>query len=274
VITGATRIIAHVGHPTATFKAPLIYNPWFREAGVDAAVVPMGVRAEDRDQAFRAIFRFTNVIGALVTMPHKVTVLPLLDRVSTTARVAGSANAVRIAPDGTLEGDMFDGEGFVRALAAKGHVVRGASALVVGTGGVGSAIAASLAGGGVARLALTDANRASAEALAGRLAEAYPTLPIAIDPDPAGHAIVANGTPLGMEDGDPLPFDVARLAPGALVGEVVLKREITPLLAAALAHGHPVQTGLDMLFAMIPAYLAFFGLPVATPERLRALSGL
>ena len=57
--------------------------------------------------------------------------------------------AVRAA-DGRLIGDLFDGEGFVRGVQRKGLVLKGASALVVGSGGVGSAIAASLAAAGVA----------------------------------------------------------------------------------------------------------------------------
>src|SRR6516165_2465164 len=47
MISGKTRLIAHLGYPTESFKAPLIYNPYFDEAGIDAVVVPMGVKAED-----------------------------------------------------------------------------------------------------------------------------------------------------------------------------------------------------------------------------------
>ena len=47
MISGKTRLIAHVGYPTESFKASLIYNPWFDKNGIDAVVVPMGVKAED-----------------------------------------------------------------------------------------------------------------------------------------------------------------------------------------------------------------------------------
>ncbi len=90
--------------------------------------------------------------------------------------------------------------------------------------------------------------------------------------DPAGYDLVVNGTPLGMKPGDPLPFDVSRLAPGTFVGEVVMKQEITPLLEAARARGCRFQVGTDMLFEMIPAYLEFFGFGTATPEELRAVA--
>ncbi len=47
LIKGSTQVVAHIGYPTHSFKAPMIYNPYFEQAGIDAVVVPMGVRAED-----------------------------------------------------------------------------------------------------------------------------------------------------------------------------------------------------------------------------------
>jgi shikimate dehydrogenase len=75
-----------------------------------------------------------------------------------------------------------------------------------------------------------------------------------------------------MNDGDPLPMDVNRIAPGTFVGEVVMRQQITPFLQAAQDKGCPIQVGTDMLFEQIPAYLEFFGLGTATPEELRAVS--
>ncbi len=71
VISGHTRLIAHLGYPTASFKAPMIYNPWFVDQQVDVKVVPMGVRPEDYAAFIPPLFTMTNIIGALVTMPHK-----------------------------------------------------------------------------------------------------------------------------------------------------------------------------------------------------------
>ena len=90
--------------------------------------------------------------------------------------------------------------------------------------------------------------------------------------DPAGYEIVVNATPLGMKEGDPLPVDVSRIAPGTFVGEVVMKQEITPFLRAVQERGCPVQVGTDMLFEQIPAYLEFFGFPTTTPDELRAVA--
>ena len=273
MISGKTTLIAHLGYPTFAFKAPLIYNPWFDKNGIDAVVVPMGVKAEDYRQFFPLLFRLTNIRGALVTMPHKVTTCDLVDELSPTARIAGAANAVLLREDGSLVGDQFDGTGFVRGVQRKGFDLLGKRAFVVGSGGVGSPIAASLAEAGVAAIGLFDANTAVSEALAARLLVQYPDLETTtgVD-DPDGYDIVVNATPLGMREGDPLPMDVDRIRPGTFVGEVVMTQEYTPFLRAAKEKGCPVQVGKDMLFEMIPAYLEFFGYGTATPEELRAVS--
>jgi len=273
MISGKTTLIAHIGYPTEAFKAPLIYNPWFDQHGIDAVVVPMGVKAEDYPTSLKSIFKFTNIRGALVTMPHKITTASLVDECSTTAKIAGSANAILKRPDGSLLGDMFDGTGFTRGLRRKGFVFDGAKCLVIGSGGVGSAIAASLAADGVAALALFDTNTASAEGLASRLRKYYPKLEVRItSTDPAGYDLVVNCTPLGMKADDPLPFDVSRLSASTFVGEVVMKTEITPLLQAAKDLGCRFQVGTDMLFEMIPAYLEFFGFGTSTPDELRSVA--
>jgi shikimate dehydrogenase len=273
MISGTTTLIAHLGYPTFAFKAPLIYNPWFEKNGIDAVVVPMGVQTPDYPDFFRTLFTLTNIRGALVTMPHKVTTIELVDELTPTARVAGAANGVLRRDDGTLVGDQFDGAGFVRGVERKGFSLQGKKALVVGNGGVGSPIAASLAAAGVASMTLFDPNAAASEGLGARLKEAYPDLEVLTgSKDPAGHDLVVNATPLGMNDDDPLPMDVDRIEPGTFVGEVVMKQEITPFLRAARDKGCPIQVGKDMLFEMIPAYLEFFGFGTATPDELRAVA--
>jgi shikimate dehydrogenase len=273
MISGRTTLIAHLGFPTEAFKAPMIYNPYFEDAGIDAVVVPLGVQAGDYPAFLKQLFRVTNLRGALVTMPHKVTTVSLADEVTPTATIAGAANALLKRPDGSMLADQFDGAGFVRGVQRRGRELKGASALVVGSGGVGSAIAASLAGAGVSRIGLYDVNAASAEALGSRLAKHYPDLEVVTGSnDPAGFQIVVNATPMGMNEGDPLPMDMSRLDPGTFVGEVVMKQAITPFLATARERGCEVQVGTDMLFEQIPAYLEFFGFPSTTPDRLRALA--
>ena len=268
-------LIAHLGVPTESFRAPLIYNPWFQHKGIDARVVPMGCEAEDYPAFLPLLFKLRNIRGALVTMPHKVTTVALLDEVSPAVLISGSCNAVKRDADGRLVGDMFDGEGFVRGMLRKGHTVAGSRALIVGSGGVGSGIAASLAQAGALEIGLYDTRAGVAEQLGGRLRRHCPDIAIQTgSSDPAGWDVVVNATPLGMNMGDPMPVDVDRIDPSAFVGEVVMKQVETPFLAAARQRGCRTQIGADMLFEQIPAYLEFFGFPAVTSDELRSVSRL
>ncbi len=272
-IDGHTELIAHIGYPTHSFKSPLIYNPYFEKEGINALVVPMGCQAAHYPAFLKSVFNLTNIRGALITMPHKVSTVDLLDEVTKTVRVAGACNAVKRDEKGRLVGDMFDGAGFVRGVQRKGFDLKSKRVLVVGTGGVGSAIAASLAAENIAAISLFDVNKASCEGLALRLQSEYPQIKVEVGScDPDGHNLVVNATPMGMNEGDPLPMDVSRIAPDTFVGEVVMRQEMTAFLQAAHQRGCQVQVGSDMLFEQIPAYLEFFGFKTTTAEVLRSVA--
>jgi len=272
-IDGHTELIAHIGFPTHSFKSPLIYNPYFEKEGINALVVPMGCQAEHYPAFLKSVCHLTNVRGALITMPHKVTTVGLLDVVSPAVKVTGACNAVKRDLQGRLVGDMFDGVGFVRGLQRKGFELTGKRIMVVGAGGVGSAIAASLAAEKITGISLFDLNTAACEGLAQRLVNEYPHIQVNTGSnDPDGYDLVVNATPMGMNEGDPLPMDVSRIAPETFVGEVVMRNEMTAFLRAVQKRGCRVQVGSDMLFEQIPAYLEYFGFQTTTPEVLRSVA--
>jgi shikimate dehydrogenase len=201
MIDGDTILIAHLGYPPATFKAPMIYNPYFQKAGINAVVMTMGVKSEDYAAALRPLFKLTNIRGALVTMPHKIATVRLLNEVTTAVRVSGSCNAILKRPDGSLLGDMFDGEGFVRAARGKGFIPTGKNILVVGSGGVGSAIAASFAAAQASSITVFDAHTESMMGLAERLRMHYPEIAVQTGTnDPAGYSLIVKCDPFGHEN--------------------------------------------------------------------------
>jgi shikimate dehydrogenase len=111
--------------------------------------------------------------------------------------------------------------------------------------------------------------------LGQRLQQNYPRIEVQTGSnDPAGCDLVVNATPMGMNEGDPLPLDVSRLAASTFVGEVVMRTEMTAFLTAARARGCAVQVGSDMLFEQIPAYLEYFGFPTTNAENLRTVAQL
>jgi shikimate dehydrogenase len=275
VIRGTTQLIAHYGYPVAPVKSPMIYNPYFQHRGIDAAVVPIGVHPDDYVATLGAMFRATNVLGAIVTMPHKRSTLGLLDDCSPQVRIAGACNAIVRRPDGTLFGDLFDGLGFILALARNGVQVNGARCLVVGAGGAGSAIAAALATAHARAIAIFDVVPQHADALIAKLREHHPQIDsLAGSRDPSSFDLVVNASPVGMASSDGLPLDIARLPATAFVAEVVMTPEVTPLLAAARTRGCRTQPGIDMLFEQIPLYLELFGLGTASSDELRAVARL
>ena len=252
-LSGATRIHLIVGDPVAQTKSPAGLTREFAARGVDAACIPMQVAAADVDAFFAAAKRVQNVDGIVVTVPHKLAATRHCDVLSGRSRALAAVKAMRREPDGRWSGGMTDGIALVAALRAAGCAPKGRRALVVGVGGAGSAVALALAEAG-ARVALHDIDTARRDDLVRRLAAWKVAVGSA---DPAGHDLVVNATPLGMAAGDSLPVDAARLAPGAVVADLVTKPVVTPLLTAARERGAQIVTGEDM-FAPQAGILADF----------------
>lgn len=259
-ISGATRLYVLLGNPLDKARSPEYYNTAFAARGIDAALVPMEVAPEGFDALVRALKTVRNLDGLIVTMPHKQAVLAHLDRLGEAARRVGAANVARREPDGRWFGDMYDGPGFVGGLRTRGIEPAGRRAYMVGCGGVARAIALALADAGVARLRLHDLDARRAAALVEALHAQYPRLACESgSADPAEFDLVINATPLGMQPGDALPFDVARLTPSTVVADVTTKPEITPLLAAARKRGCAIATGRDMFEAQTALAERLFG---------------
>jgi shikimate dehydrogenase len=247
-ITGDTRIFLQVAHPGGHVRAPESFNALLRERSVDALMLTADVAPAELPALVTGVRGWRNLCGLGVTMPHKESMAGLVDALDETAADSMAVNVVRRDPDGTLTGAMFDGTGYLAGLRAEGHEVTGRRVTVVGAGGAGRAIAFALARGGAARLRVVNRTRARAEDLAAAVAErtGLADTGSAAAPGPDDE-IVVNATSLGMSPADPLPFDPARLAPGALVAEAVMNPDVTALLTAAAARGLPTHRGHHML---------------------------
>ena len=261
-IDGNTRVFLILGDPVSQVRAPQAFNHLFRRHGVNAVLVPAKVAPARFDAFVRHALTADNIDGLWLAIPHKTAMVSLLDHCDTLGRVAGAVNAARRNADGSLEGGLFDGVGFVKALDRFGIRTFGRRVLVVGVGGGGVAIAASLAQRGCAELALFDAMPGRAAQVAGRLTAAFGHIRVTApaSADPAGFDLVVNASPLGLAAGDPLPFDVARLDRSADVVDILMKNQPTPLLRACAARGISAHPGFEMMLLQMPEYLNFFGL--------------
>lgn len=254
-ITGAARVYCLLGDPLHKARTPEHFNGFFAARAMDALMVPLEVPDGQLRAVFDALKRIKNLDGVIVTMPHKAGMAALVDRLAPNGRNVGAINAARRGADGRWIGDMFDGQGYTGALRGRGVDPSGKRVHLVGAGAVARAIGFALLEQGVAAITLTDLDRARADALAAALKASTSAQ------TPADADIVINCTPLGMQEGDPLPFDPAQLKPGTVVSDVTTKPEITPLLAAAQARGLAISTGRDMFEAQADALARFFGWP-------------
>jgi shikimate dehydrogenase len=271
-INALTRILPVIGDPIAQVRAPKIWNPLFQHNGINAVCVPMRVPPASLRSFWEGVRDVANLVGLIVTIPHKPAMLAFLDEISPRARQVAAVNAVVIRPDRRALGDIFDGIGFVEGLRASGHRVDGRRALIVGSGGVGSAIAFGVAEAGAREVNVSDIDAARSQALSSRLQAAGYTSSVA-SADPAGYDLVVNATPLGMRAGDPLPFDCARLDPAAIAADAVIGAGLTPVLMAARERGCSVQPGAIMTDQQITLYARFFGFEDGdcSPETIASL---
>lgn len=192
----------------------------------------------------------SNVDGILVTMPHKHSASAHCATSSERAGRLGVVSVMRRNPDGTWHGDMLDGVAFVKAQRDHGARIEGARALLLGAGGAGSAIATALFEVGVRELVINDPDGARVAALIDRLSDHGEGRAIAGPADPTNCNLVFNATPLGMEDGDPLPIDVTLLNTSMFVGDVIAGHGVTRFIAAAQAAGCKTASGSHMVEAV------------------------
>ncbi|MBN3808641.1 ThiF family adenylyltransferase [Paraburkholderia sp. Ac-20347] len=247
-LSGATRIYFIVGDPIAQVRSPKGVTAALRAAGRDALVVPAHVAPDDLAAFFAGITPMRNVDGVIITVPHKFSAAGFCASLAEEAAFLGAANTLRRSADGGWHGGMFDGTGFVAALADAGCNLNGKRALLVGAGGAGSAIAQALVNAGVASLDLRDNDSARVDALVGRLAALGRGTVRAASGDVKAEAfdVVVNASPMGMRPEDPLPIDVSRLPATTFVGDVVTAPPLTPFIEAARARGCKTVTGTQM----------------------------
>jgi shikimate 5-dehydrogenase len=244
--TGTTRFYVIVGDPIAQVRSPAGVSAAFAARGHDGILMPVQVAPADLPDFLSVAARLKNLDGIVVTVPHKFACYEACTSATDRAHFLGVVNLMRRRADGSWHGDMVDGLGFLGAARAKGIDPRGMRALLVGAGGAGSAIALELVEAGVSELAIHDSLAGRRDALIGRLNALGKASVRAGTMDPAGFDFVANATPAGMKEGDPLPVDVARLAPSAYCGCVITRPEVSPFIAAARKLGCVTATGTDM----------------------------
>jgi len=262
-ISGTTRIIGLIGTPIVQVKMPSVFNAYAAENGIDAVLIPMDVAPDGVADLMRTVRRWNNLFGIVVTVPFKQVTAALCDRLTDRAARLTTSNVVRRDADGTLTGEILDGVGFVEAARANGFDPDGKRAAVIGAGGVASAIANSLCENGVSHLAIQDVDTAKQDRLVQTLRKAFPAVAIS-----GGVArvddldLLANGTPVGMNDDPSLPLSrdlLNTLSSDCYVADVVTAPLMTPFLTLARSRGCRTQTGIEMTRPQLMPMARFLG---------------
>jgi shikimate dehydrogenase len=270
---------AIVGWPVEHSRSPALHGFWLRQHQIDGHYGRLPV--EPTKPALEALVAFLrrtlNARGCNLTLPHKIEIMPLLDRIHPEAARIGAVNTVVKQADGALEGRNSDGFGFLAALkdGAPDWNAAAGPAVVLGAGGAARAVVASLIGAGVPELRLLNRTRSAAVELGlaftpadGRqiAIERWDERAAMLD----GATLLVNTTSLGMKGQPPLDLDLARLPTTAVVDDIVYVPLETPLLAAARARGNRCIDGLGMLLHQgRMGFEAWFGVEVAVSREQR-----
>lgn len=258
MLSGRTKLLGVIGHPIAHSLSPRIHNAAFavgknHTGEAEYAYVAMDVRPERLPAAVAGLAAL-GFVGFNVTMPHKEAILPLVDELDETARLAGAVNTVAVGEGGSLRGLNTDGSGFVEAGGEAGVSFAGRRVLIMGAGGAAAAIAVAVLGEDASRLYVVNRTARKAEELRAKLSEITLGAEVLACPiDEVGAVaedaeVLINATYLGMKEGDSLPFPAESLSAEKVVCDAVyLAGRETDLIWRARALGAQVLPGDRML---------------------------
>ena len=249
-LSGRTRVVALLGYPVEHSRSPAMHNAAFEALGLDYRYVAFAVAPTALWDAVTGL-RALGIVGANVTIPLKELVMPLLDEVSTDARIIGAVNTI-VCRDGRLIGHNTDARGFLRSLREDtGVTVKGGRFLVVGAGGAARAVAVGLAMSGARAVVVANRSVSRAHGMVRRLRRLFPAVewmgrPLEALPSARTMRAVIQCTSVGMRSDDPSPVPLHWLEPQVAVYDLIYHAR-TALVREAQAIGAPCAGGLGML---------------------------
>jgi shikimate dehydrogenase len=253
-ISGRTKVCGLIGDPIEHTMSPAMHNAAFKETGLDYVYVAFGVKSNDLGKAIKGM-RALNMAGLNVTIPHKVNVIPLLDKLDPLAEKIGAVNTI-VNDNGVLTGYNTDATGFLQPLLEKGIEPEGKYVAVVGAGGASRAVSFILADRGANLVIINRLEELDwAAELAERITQAFGKEVNAMELTRENLAgalekadILVNATSVGMSPKvDETPVPATLLKSGLIVYDVVYNPIKTKLLNEAEAAGAEIISGIDML---------------------------
>lgn len=254
-IHGKTRVICIIGDPIGHTLSPLMHNAAFAAGNLDYVYVPFAVSPENLERAVSGM-RALGVCGFNVTIPHKTTIIPYLDRLDESAECAGAVNTVQLCGNSMI-GYNTDGDGLVDSLLTDLDYSPGdGQILVAGAGGAARGAIAALCRSGAKKILISNRSIESARAIMLDMQVRYPETHIDVvgqeilsKADLGATNLLINTTSLGMGGERIAGVNVTFLHEQAKVYDMVYSRTGTPLVKDASASGLRAVNGLGMLIA-------------------------
>ena len=238
---------AVIGDPISHSMSPSMHSKWFADLSIDATYIPLHVKKDKLVNAVQSL-KCLGASGWIVTIPHKETIIPLLDRIDSTAALMGSVNTVVVESDGTLTGYNTDGIGFVNSLEeAMGTNLKKLPILIIGAGGAARGIAFALKAQGYANISCANRTIESAKRLIDDI-EGEGALSLSqAELELAKFQIIIQTTPAGMKTFQvDKPMSLENVTSSAIVADIVYNPLLTPFLAEAKDRGARCLNGVGM----------------------------
>jgi shikimate dehydrogenase len=273
-----TRPYAEViGDPIAHSKSPLIHKFWLAKLGIEADYRARHVRPDELADYFTQRREDAEWRGCNVTIPHKEAVGDYLDRLDDRATAIGAVNTVFRASDGRLVGTNTDIDGVADAIGPGDR--QGEDICVIGAGGAARAAFTLLAEKRWDALLVLARNPGKAVRVSAQCGARGTGVPFKPNSTAFCEAsLLINATQLGMAGQESMPAfvleELAELANGALVFDMVYVPLETELLATARRLGFRTADGLVMLIGQAAAAFATFFGQSAPREHDAELRGL
>jgi len=234
-----TLLYGLIGDPVSHSLSPVMHNKAFKQIGYNGAYMAFHIKDLGPETIYG--IKALGVKGLSVTIPHKVTIMDLIDEIDETAKKIGAVNTI-VNDNGKLSGYNTDCIGAVKALQEKTQIA-GKEVVMIGAGGAARAVGYGILSKG-GKLKIVNILKDEGENLAKDLDVPY--YPIS-DFKKLDYQILVNTTPVGMTpDTDAMPVQSKDLKKGAVVMDIIYNPLKTKLLKEAEKIGCATVDGVSM----------------------------
>ena len=274
MISEKILLSAVLGSPITHSKSPILHSYWLKKYSIKGYYIPVEVKAQHLNQVLRSMPRM-GFVGANITIPHKETVMSLVDEISDRAATIGAANTLSFKANGVIFADNTDGEGFFENIrqSQPDWCARRGPALVLGAGGASRAVISALLHNSLSEIWVANRTKDRAQ----KLTTDFGARVTVINWNDIGKfiplvSILVNATSLGMTGKPKLQIDLRGLSKETLVSDLVYSPLETDLLLLAKHKGCKTVDGLGMLINQaVPAFHRWFGKKPEVDKRIRDL---